>query len=134
MSPILSSLSKQLERPEAEGFVEDLVDQPLALVAVQERVFGVAELLDDASDFVAQRLGVDLGDAIHVEPIDQSHMDMAFERLVLLLGGVDFLGGLGPAARGAGDGVAGEGLALARLGRGVAAGGWSSVPRAGPRR
>ena len=92
MSPILSSLSKQLERPEAECLVEDLVDQPLALVAVQERVFGVAKLLDDPANLVAQRLGVDLGDAIHVEPVDQSHVDVALERLVLLLGGVDFLG------------------------------------------
>ena len=39
MSPILSSLSKQLERAEAEGLVEDLVDQPLALVAVQAAGF-----------------------------------------------------------------------------------------------
>ncbi len=93
MSPILSSLSKQLERPEAERLVEDLVDQPLALVAVQERVLGVAELLDDAPDLVAQRLGVDLGDAVHVEPVDQPHVDVALERLVLLLGRVDFLGG-----------------------------------------
>ena len=108
MSPILSSLSKQLERPEAEGLVEDLVDQPLALVAVQERVFGVAELLDDPSNVVAQRLGVDLGDAIHVEPVDQAHVDMALERLVLLLGRVDFLGGLASARRSGrwrGDGV-----------------------------
>ena len=79
MSPILSSLSKQLERPEAERLVEDLVDQPLALVAVQQRVFGVAELLDDASDLVAQRLGVDLGDAVHVEPVDEPHVDMPLE-------------------------------------------------------
>ena len=47
-------LEQQLERAEAEGLVEDLVDQPLALVAVEQRVLGVAEVLDDAADLAPE--------------------------------------------------------------------------------
>ena len=109
-------LEQQLERTEAECLVEDLIDQPLALVAVQQRVFGVAELLDDTSDLVPKRLGVDLGDAIHVEPIDESHMDVALERFVLGSGRVDFLGGVDLPGRSAAGGGAGGGSSAAAAG------------------
>ncbi len=97
-------LQEQLERPESERLVEDLVDQTLPLVAIQERVLGVAELLDQAPDFVAQRLGIDLADPLNIEAIDQSHVDVTLEHLVLFLGGVDFLGRLAPPSRARAEG------------------------------
>ena len=105
-------LEQELERTEAEGLVEDLVDQTLPLVAVQERVLGVAEVLDHAPDLVAQRLRVHLADPVHVEPVDQPHVDMALERLVLLDGRVRFLDRL-------------------RAGGGGGGGGWAAMPEAG---
>src|SRR5262249_54607345 len=90
-------LEQQLERAESEGFVEHLVDQALALVAIQEGVLGVAELLDDAADLAAQRFGIDLGDAIHVEPVDQARVDQALERLVFRESRVNFARRLIPA-------------------------------------
>jgi hypothetical protein len=44
-------LKQHLERPEAERLVQHLFNQPLALVAVEESFFGVAEVLDDEADF-----------------------------------------------------------------------------------
>ena len=44
-------LEQHLQRPEAERLVEHLVDEPLALHAVEQRVFGVAQALDDQADF-----------------------------------------------------------------------------------
>ena len=89
-------LEQQLERAEAEGLVEDLVDQALALVAVEQRVLGVAELLDDPPDLVAQGLRVHLADPVHVEPVDQLHVDVPLERLVRLDGRIGLLGRLAP--------------------------------------
>ena len=43
-------LEQDLQRAEAEGLVEDLVDQPLPLGAVEHRVLGVEQVLDDAAD------------------------------------------------------------------------------------
>ena len=85
MSPIFVVLQEQFQRPEAEGLVEDLVDEPLALVAIEQRVLRVAELLDDPADLVAQHLRVDLADPVHVEPIDEPRVDMTLEQLELLL-------------------------------------------------
>ena len=50
-------LEQQLERAEAEGLVEDLVDEPLALDAVEQRVLGVAQVLDDPADLARSVLG-----------------------------------------------------------------------------
>ena len=66
--------------------------------------------------------GIDLGDAIHVESIDQSHVNVALERFVLRLGRVDFLGG--SFFRGGGGGGGGGG--------GLAAGCGSRVFGAAP--
>ena len=48
-------LEQDLERAEAERLVEHFVDQPLAFGAVEQRVLGVAQVLDDAADLAAKR-------------------------------------------------------------------------------
>ena len=134
-------LQEQLQRPEAERLVEDLVDEPLALVAVQERVLGVAEVLDDAADLAAERGRVHLADPVHVEPVDELHVDVQLERLVGLVGRVRLLGGRpapvgGGGGGGAADGAGGGGGVGARAGAEAAASGGgagvSSGGRAGP--
>ena len=92
-------LEQELERAETEGLVKDLVDQALAFVAVQQWVLGIAELLDDAPDLVAQGLRVHLADPVHVEPVHELDVNMPFERLVLLDGRVIFLDRFGPSCR-----------------------------------
>ena len=64
-------LEQQLERAQAERFVEHLVDQPLALGAIEQRVFGVAEMLDDQANLAAQHVAFQLADARQVELVDQ---------------------------------------------------------------
>ena len=92
-------LEQELERAETEGLVEDLVDQALAFVAIQQRVLGIAEMLDDGPDLVAQGLRVHLADPVHVEPVHELDVNMPFERLVLLDGRVDLLDRFGPSRR-----------------------------------
>ena len=58
MSLIVGSLSSDFERAEAERLVEDLVDELLALHAVEQRVFGVAQVLDDPADVPPQGVGL----------------------------------------------------------------------------
>ncbi len=85
-------LEEQFERAEAERFVENFADEALAFVAVEERVFGIAKMLDDASDFAAERIRVHLADAVHVEAVDKPHVDMAFESFVRLVRRIGFFG------------------------------------------
>ena len=68
-------LQQHFQRTEAEGLVEHFVDQPLALVAVQQRVFGVAEMLDDQADFAAEHVAFQLADPGQVELVDQLAVD-----------------------------------------------------------
>ena len=72
-------LEQHLQRPEAERLVEHLVDEPLALHAVEQRVFGVAQPLDDQADLAAERLAFQVADPRQVELIDQLAVDEAFE-------------------------------------------------------
>ena len=55
-------LEQHFERAEAERFVEHFLDQAIALVAIEEGVFGVAEMLDDEPDFAAQDVAFELAD------------------------------------------------------------------------
>ena len=68
-------LQQHFQRSEAEGLVEHFVDQPLALVAIQQRVFGVAEMLDDQADFAAQRVAFQLADPRQIELVDELAVD-----------------------------------------------------------
>ena len=89
-------LEQHLERPQAERFVEHFLDQPLALAAVEERLFGVAQVLDDQADFAAEHVALQLADAVQVELIDQLVVDLALELVELFgLGGVGRAGGRG---------------------------------------
>ena len=74
-------LEQHLQRAEAEGLVEHLVDEPFALHAVEQRVFGVAQALDDQADFAAQRVAVQVADPRQVELIDQLAVDQSLELL-----------------------------------------------------
>ena len=78
-------LEQHLQRAEAERLVEHLVDQPLALHAVEQRVFGVAQVLDDQADFAAQRVAVQVADARQVELVDELAVDEPLEFLEIAL-------------------------------------------------
>ena len=84
-------LEQHFQRPEAERLVEHFVDQPLALVAIEQRVFGVAQVLDDQADLAAQHVAFQLADARQVELVDQLAVDPLLE--VLELGGLRIFGG-----------------------------------------
>ena len=79
-------LQQQLERSEAEGFVEHFFDQPLALLAVEQRVFGIAEVLDDEPNFAREHVAFQLADAGQVELVDELAVDAAFEFFKLGIG------------------------------------------------
>jgi hypothetical protein len=72
-------LEEDFERPEAEGLVENFFDELFAFDPVQQRVFGVAEVLDDASDVPAHAVGAEIFDAGEVESFDEFAVDDAFE-------------------------------------------------------
>ena len=95
-------LEQQLERAEAERLVEHFLDQPLALAAVEQRVFGVAEVLDDQADLAAQHVAFQLADARQVELVDELAVDPALE--VLEIGTLVLFAGAGRQWHGFGGG------------------------------
>ena len=109
MSAILSSLSSSSSGPKPN------VSSRISLTSRWRSLrfssgFSVSQRCSTiAADLVAQRLRVHLADPVHVEPVDQPHVDVPLERLVRLDRRVGLLGGLGLAARpGAGGGAAAE--------------------------
>ena len=64
-------LEQQFQRAEAERFVEHFFDQALALVAIEQRVFGVAQMLDDQANFAAEHFAFHVTNAAQVELVDQ---------------------------------------------------------------
>ena len=74
-------LQQHFQRPQAERLVEHLVDQPFALVAVQQRVFGVAEMLDDQADLAAEHVAFQFADPRQVELVDQLAVDPLLQGL-----------------------------------------------------
>src|SRR5262249_38210038 len=72
-------LQQHLQRAETEGLVEDLVDQPLPLHAVEQRVLGVAQAFDDEADLAAEGVPLQVADARQVELIDQFAVDQPLE-------------------------------------------------------
>ena len=88
MSQILGSFSSNFERPQSKRLVEDLVDQPLAFVAIEQRVFRVAKMLDDQADFAPQRVAFELAHLVQIELVDQLAVDPSLEFFeFLVLGG-----------------------------------------------
>jgi hypothetical protein len=78
-------LQEQLQRTEAEGLVQHLLDQPLALAAIEQRLFLVAQVLDDEANLLAEHVARQLADAGQVELIDELAVDLPLEVLELLL-------------------------------------------------
>ena len=72
-------LQQHFERAEAERFVEHFVDQAIALVAIEEGVFGVAQVFDDEADFAAEDVAFEFADARQVELVDELGVDAALE-------------------------------------------------------
>ena len=79
-------LEQHFQRAEAERLVEHLVDEALAFHAVEQRVFGVAQALDDQADFAAQRVAGQVADPRQVELIDQFAVDVPFQFFEALVG------------------------------------------------
>ena len=81
MSLIVGILQQHLQRPKAERLVEHFAHEPLSLVAVEQRVFGVAEMLDDQSDLAAQRVAFQLAHPRQIELVDQLAVDALLQFL-----------------------------------------------------
>ena len=75
MSLIAGVLQQRLQGTQAEGLVEDLVDQPVPLVAVEQGAFGVAEVLDHQADLAAEHVAFQLAHLREVELVDQLAVD-----------------------------------------------------------
>ncbi len=76
-------LQQQLQGAQAKRLVQDLVDQPLAFVAIEQRVFGVAEMLDDAANFAPQDFALEFADSVQVELVDEFAVDSSLQILEL---------------------------------------------------
>ena len=81
---MVGSLSSDFQRAEAEGLVEDLLDELLALDAVEQRVLGVAQVLDDPADVPPHGVAGQVLDAGEVEPLDQLGVDLPLEFVEVL--------------------------------------------------
>ena len=66
---------EELQRSEAEGLVEDLADQALALGEVEDRLFLVAELGDEFANLLAGLVVVLSSNAGQVELVDELAVD-----------------------------------------------------------
>ena len=81
-------LEQEFQRPQAEGLVEHLADELLALVTVEQRVLIVAQVLDDQADLAAQRVAFELSHLGQIELVDQLAVDALLELLEIALFGV----------------------------------------------
>src|SRR5207248_11549985 len=77
-------LEQDLQRAEPERLVEHLLDQLLALDAVEERVLGVAQVLDDAADVAPHGVAGQVADAGEVEPLDELRVDLPLQLVEVL--------------------------------------------------
>src|SRR5262249_37346029 len=77
-------LEQDLQWAEAERLVEHLVDEALALHAVEQRVLGVAQARDDQADLAAEGVALEVADARQVEAIDELAVDEPLELLEAL--------------------------------------------------
>jgi len=78
-------LEQHLQRSKAERLVEHLVDEALALHAVEQRVLGVAQALHHQADLAAEGVALQIADARQVELIDQLLVDEALQFLETLV-------------------------------------------------
>src|SRR5262249_35972315 len=105
-------LHQRLQRPEAEGLVEHLADQALALGAVEQAGAALAEVVGDAADFGAELVAVERADHRQVHAGDELAVELVLEAAELVGGP-----GLGPRR---GDGLPGRDFGLqAAFGRGT---------------
>jgi len=74
-------LQEDFQRAQAEGLIEHLVDEPFPLVAVQERVFGVAEVLHDQADLATQYVAFQLAHPRQVQLVDKLAVDPLLQLL-----------------------------------------------------
>jgi len=76
---------QQFQRSQPQRLIEHLLDQSLPLLAVQQRLFHVAQMLDNHANLAAQGLPLDPADAIQIELVHQLVVDAfldLFKRLV----------------------------------------------------
>src|SRR5262249_7313907 len=66
---------------------ENLIDEPLALHAVEQRVFGIAKVLDDPPDVAPQRVAGKVLDAGEVELLHELGMYVPLEVFKALVAG-----------------------------------------------
>jgi hypothetical protein len=72
-------LEDQFQRTETEGLVQNLLDQAFSLVAIEERLLRVAQVLDDQSDFAAKHVPFELANARQVELVDELAVNLPLE-------------------------------------------------------
>src|SRR6185437_8403588 len=75
---------KDFEWAEAERFVEHFLDELLALDAVEQRVFRIAKVLDDAADVAAHGVRREIADAGEVEALDEFGVNLSLEFVEVL--------------------------------------------------
>ena len=88
MSLIVWSFSRNSSGPRPKVSSSTSLDELLALVAVQQRVFAVAEVLDHQADFAAQHVAFQLADLGQVELVDQLAVDPLLQFVQRALFGV----------------------------------------------
>ena len=79
MSLIEGSFSSSSKRAQAESLVQHFLDQSVALVAIEQRPFGVAQVLHDQPDLAAQHVAGQVADFRQVEFLDQLAVDPSLQ-------------------------------------------------------
>ena len=73
---------QRLERPVAEHVVADVVEQLLLLGDRHHDVLDRDDLVDDVADFLARRVGVELGELGEIDRLDQGAEDRALDLVI----------------------------------------------------
>ena len=78
-------LEQHFQRTEAEGLIQDFVDETLPLHAVEKRILGVAQAFDHQADLAAKRVPLKIADPGQVQLIDQLAVDQPLKVLEALV-------------------------------------------------
>jgi hypothetical protein len=79
-------LHQRFERPEPERLIEHLVDQPLALLAVDQRRAALAQFIGNPADFESQLFLAHAGEGRQIHVHHQLAMQMPFQPPQLIAG------------------------------------------------
>ena len=75
---------QNFQRAEAERFVENFFDQPFSFRAIEQRVFGIAEVFDDEANLAAQSIPLQITEPREVQFLYEFAVNTAFEFFKIL--------------------------------------------------